>query len=87
MANEFDKYRVSLTAPASRAEAVVPSDVSDLARDSRAIYVGGAGDVSFVTTGSDTVTAVAVPAGTMISVMIRRVNATGTTATNILSFS
>lgn len=87
MANEFDQYRISMTAPASRGEAVTPSDTVALTRDSRALYVGGAGNISMLTVDGDSITLNSVPAGSMLSIMARRVNATGTTATNIVSLS
>jgi hypothetical protein len=87
MANEFEEYKTSLTAPARNAAAVTPNDSTDLSNDSRALYVGGAGDLSIVTVGGDTVTLSSVPAGSMLSIMVRRVRATGTTATNIVSLS
>lgn len=87
MANEFTEYKTSLTAPARNAAAVTPNDSTDLANDSRALYVGGAGDISIVTVGGDTVTLSSVPAGAVLSIMVRRVRATGTTATNIVSLS
>lgn len=87
MANEFDEYSVTLTAPARRAEEVTPTDGVDLARDSRALYVGGAGNVAIVTIDGDAVTLSGVTAGSMLSIMVRQVSATGTTATNIVSLS
>ena len=74
-----------LDSPAGRAAAVTPSDSAYLTSASRALYVGGAGDVALVTVGDDTVTFVAVPAGSILPVRVKRVLATGTTATSILA--
>lgn len=49
------------------------------------IYVGVAGDVTVETVGGDTETFTAVPAGTFIPVMVKRVNSTSTTATNMVA--
>ena len=87
MANEFQGYREGLSSPARRAETVTPSDVTDLTRDSRALYVGGAGNISIETVEGDSVTLNSVPAGSVLSIMVRRVNATGTTASDIVSLS
>lgn len=49
------------------------------------LWVGGSGNVTVLPFGaSSTVTFTAVPAGTMLPVMVRRVNATGLTATNLV---
>lgn len=45
------------------------------------LYVGGAGNVSVVTIGGDTITFSAVPAGTILPIQVDRLRATGTTAT------
>lgn len=70
----------------SAAVAVVPSDAVDLAVPSRALYVGGAGDVTAIMTrGGNTVVFKAVPVGTTLPVSVSRVMVTGTTATNIVA--
>jgi hypothetical protein len=71
--------------PADTAVAVAPSDSVDLTNVSRALYIGVAGDVK-VDMGK-TGTAIvfkAVPVG-ILAIRAKRVYATGTTATNILS--
>lgn len=65
--------------------AITPSDTVDLHQIAKAIYVGGAGDISAVSANGETVILKAVPAGTQyVASQIRRVNATGTTATDIV---
>lgn len=71
--------------PAQHAVAITKSDSADLAVVSRAIYVGGAGDVKVVTLGGETTTFVGVPAGTVLPVRAKRVLSTGTTATNMVN--
>ena len=66
----------------SRAAAVTPSDSTQIYAS--ALYVGGAGNVSVVTEGDDTVTFTGVQAGSMLVLRIKQVRATSTTATNIV---
>ena len=63
--------------------AITPAD-SDLVAPVRALYVGGTGNVTINDTGGGSVTFVAVPTGTILPVMARRVWSTGTSATNIV---
>lgn len=72
------------TVPAYHAIAVVPHNSTNLAQPARAIYVGVAGDVTLVTISGETVTFTACPVG-ILPVMTRRVNSTGTAATNIVA--
>ena len=69
-----------------RAEAVTPSDSVDLTRNST-LYVGGAGNISIITAGGDTVTLTAIPAGSFVPVLCSRVRSTSTTATSIVALS
>lgn len=74
-----------LADPAQYAAAVTTSDDDDLANSTRAIYVGGAGAVKVTTVGGDTVTFAAVPVGTTLWVRVKKIFATGTTATNLIA--
>lgn len=65
------------------AAAVTPSDSVNLT-NLGILYVGGAGNVRVITAGGQTVTFSNVAAGTFLPVLIQRVLATSTTATNIL---
>lgn len=64
--------------------AVTPSDTLNFTNLAKALYVGGAGDVALVTSAGGAATFVGVPAGTVLPVKASRVNATGTTAANII---
>lgn len=65
--------------------AITPSDTVNFSRETHGgIYVGGTGDVVAVLYDGSTVTFTAVPAGTILPVRAIRVNATGTTATNLV---
>lgn len=76
-----------LQAPGSHAETVVPHDVNELAIVSRGLYVGVAGNVAVLMADDSTATFVGVLAGTLLPIRIKRVNATNTTATNMVALS
>lgn len=70
---------------ATNAVAVTPSNTADNAYSY--LYIGGAGDVSVVTEGGDTVTFVGLVAGSYVWVRTSKVRSTSTTATNIVGLS
>lgn len=82
-----DGMSMGASGPAERAEPITPDDDNDLPFQTRAIYVGVAGDVSLVPRVGDAVTFTAVPAGTVLPVRADRVRATGTTATNLVALA
>lgn len=65
---------------------VTPADGADLPTMAYGLWVGGAGTltVTFLETGTN-ITLSAVPAGTYIPIAVKRVWATGTTATLIVA--
>lgn len=69
------------TAPARSWRAIVPSDTVDLPAGCRAIYVGGAGNISLLGDDDAIVTFTAVPAGTILPCGAVRVRSSGTNAT------
>lgn len=74
--------------PYDYAVAVVPSDGNDLEQEATCIYVGVTGDVTLTPKlGGAAVLFKGVPAGTFLNVRTSHVNATGTTATNLLALS
>lgn len=78
--------------PLNRGEAITTSDTADLPRYTRtgqltdAIYVGGAGNIVVVQADNTTVTLTAAIVGQMYPVAARRINATLTTATNLVAW-
>jgi len=84
MADDFSNYATGLDSPAANALSVTPSDGADLAKSTRALYVGVAGDVAVNMVGGTSVTFVAVPAGSVLPIRVARVLATGTTAGSIV---
>lgn len=85
-ADIFANQSSTLSSPAQDGAAITPSDSTPLAQPTRAIYVGGAGDVVVILLGdSSAVTFKAVPVGTWLWVRAATVKSTGTTATNLLA--
>lgn len=82
-----DRTQGGLGEPAVEANAVTPDDNADLSGGTtRALYVGGAGDVEVYMKNSTTaVVFSAVPAGTVLPIRVDRVLAANTTATLILA--
>jgi hypothetical protein len=70
--------------PGEGAFAIVPSDVTPLAVKPRAIYVGGAGNISLITLNGETVVFTAVPVGSILPVRAAQVLSTNTTATLLI---
>lgn len=64
--------------------AITPSDTVNFTKPCWGIYVGVTGDVVVVLASAAVLTFKAVPAGTVLQVMAKRVNSTSTTATNLL---
>ena len=87
MSDSFADHAVGLTAPAIRAETVVPDDSTDLARATCAIFVGQTGNLRLRTVGGDVVTFANVQGGVIYPIRADRVLATGTTASDILGLS
>ena len=79
----FTTYAVGMESPVSQAFAVAPSDTGDLPQVTRALHVDGTGTLRAVIADGTTVTFTALSAG-WHSVRVRRVLATGTTATAIV---
>lgn len=70
--------------PGKFAAAVTPSDVTNLSAPTRALYVGSAGGNISVQMNGATIIFTAVPIG-VLPIQCSRVNATGTTSTNIVA--
>jgi hypothetical protein len=74
----------TLSIPARNASAVTASDSTALS-GVRGVYVGGAGNLAVRFIGGATVTLAAVPAGTLLPLMVDRIMSTNTTATDIVA--
>ncbi|MCE7028490.1 spike base protein, RCAP_Rcc01079 family [Jiella avicenniae] len=85
----IDRYSaVGANGPGEICFPITPADGADLQYVTRAIYVGGAGDITIAQKyGLPNVTFVGVPAGTILPVRATRVLVTGTTATNLVGLT
>jgi len=79
------KTAPNFEAPAIGASAVTPNDSTDLSQPSRALFVGGAGNLTVDMTNGDNVVFTGVLAGSVLPFRVKRVYSTGTTATNIVA--
>lgn len=84
MADDFEDHQSGLSTPATRAQPITPGDGLDLPHVTRAIYVGGAGDLRVMMCAGDVVTLAGAQAGMVYPLRLRQVLATGTTATGLV---
>jgi len=82
--DQFNAHTTSLESPASSAVAITPSDESALAQVSRAVYVGGTGDLSVTMKDGNNATFKNLIGGSVIAIRVLKVLSTGTTATDIV---
>jgi hypothetical protein len=82
--DNFAQQATALNSPSARAAAVTPNNSVDLTEVTRALYIGGAGDVK-VDIGATAITFVGVAAGSLLPIRVTRVYATGTTASSIVA--
>lgn len=87
MSDKYSGYTNGLASPATGAFAITPNDSTDLTSFTRAVYIGGAGDLKVDTITNDTVTFSGVPAGTVFPIRVKKVYSTGTTATNLIALT
>lgn len=85
MLDHFKDQARSLSSPAHDASSIVPDDGADLQHTSRAIYVGGGGDLRLRMASGTEVTFTAVAAGMIYPLRAARVMATGTTASGLIA--
>lgn len=85
--DQFSAHTTSLESPASSAVAITPSDEIDLAQVSRAVYVGGTGDLAVTMKDGNNATFKNLIGGTVMAIRVSRVQSTGTTATDIVVMS
>lgn len=84
MQDRFAHHTQGLSAPATRAVAVMPSDELPLPFVSRAIYIGEAGDLATRSADGDEVVWKNVAAGTLLPFRAAMILAEGTTASELL---
>ena len=83
MHDAFSDFSPNLTSPATSAFEVIPSDTNDFPNVSRAIYVGGSGDLRVRMQSGQVVTFIEVSG--VLPLRGSRVLETGTTATDIVA--
>ena len=86
MSDAFQNYAPSLRDPVCKAEVVSPNDTIDLASVSRAVYVGGQGDLRVTLADGGVATFRSAAVG-WHPIRVQRVWATGTSATDIVACS
>ena len=84
MADIFEDRSTGLESPGFHAAEVIPSDTTDLAQTSRALFIGMGGNLRVTMAGDEIVTFRNVSAGTL-PIRARRIHATGTTAADIVA--
>jgi hypothetical protein len=82
MADNFSTFQTGLDDPLTDGVAVTTSD-STVLTTTRAVFVGGAGNLAVVLSSGTTLTLTGVTAGSLLPLRVTKVKATGTTATNI----
>lgn len=86
MSDAFQNYSSSLRDPVRSAETVTPNDGTDIGSVSRAVYVGGPGDLRVTLADGSDVIFRSAPVG-WHPIRAQRIWASGTTATDIIACS
>lgn len=84
MTDPFRNERVSRESPALHAAAVTTHNTNELPVVARALWIGGAGDVSVVPAGQHSPVTIKNVSG-VLPVSVKQVRTTGTTATDIVA--
>ena len=88
MINPFENFSDNPSAPALSCFAIAPSDAIDLPNVTKAVYVGTGGDITL--RSADDATDVVfrnVPSGFILSVRVRAVRGSGTTASDLVGLA
>lgn len=80
--DNYSEFTTNLQAPAIGAFAITPGE-TDLTIYTRAIYVGGAGNLKCTLIEGSAVTFYSVPAGTVLSIRVKNVSS-DSTASNLI---
>jgi len=84
MADEFANYAVGMDGPAQGAATITPHATNLLPQSTRAIYVGGGGNLACEMVNGEIVTFVGLLAGAVYPFRVQKVFVAGTTATNLV---
>jgi len=82
--DKFKNFYVNDVSPANGGFSITPTDSDNCTRVTRAVYVGGAGDLKITFANNETVTFVGLVAGQTYPFRVKKVFSTGTSATNII---
>lgn len=74
------------TGPATGVVSITPSDTIMLAKITVAVWIGGEGDMSVLMSDDTSEIIKGIVGGTLLPCRVKRVNATGTTASDILGW-
>nr|WP_298925250.1 hypothetical protein [uncultured Erythrobacter sp.] len=86
--DSFSSSADSLIAPARVAYSITPQDGVELSTSAKALYVGTGGDITFRAVGSETdVVLRNVVSGTILPIRIAAIQATGTTAADMVGLT
>lgn len=85
--DDFASLADSPISPARRAFAIVPSDSAAIGQLPKALYVGGAGNLTLRAVDSTGDVTIAVQAGQILPLRASHVRATGTTATGLVALA
>jgi len=84
MSDPFARHNPGLNAPAFGAFEITPDDTATLEHVTRALFVGGEGDLRVTMAHGQTVTFTAVQPGMMYPIRCQAVHLTGTSASGIV---
>ena len=84
MTDRFQNTSSGIDGPAMDGFAITPDDLNDIAEVTRALYIGGAGDITVITKTGSQITFNGLNNGSILPVRVSRILATGTTASNIV---
>jgi hypothetical protein len=85
MTDPFISHETALSSPARNGFSITPDNSSDLSTTCRALFVGGSGDISVILSAdSSSIVLKNIPAGSVLPISVKRVEALLTTATDIL---
>lgn len=84
MSTTFPGRTSSVSGPAGDIFPIVPDDGTDLAKTTRALYVGTTGDLAVIAASGAQATFTGVPGGTVLPLSVARVLATGTDAGDLV---
>jgi hypothetical protein len=84
MTDRYADHASSLQAPAETGFAITPDDSADLSETTRALYIGDGGSLVAVLASGVELSLVGLQTGSIIPIRVRRVKATGTTASALV---